>query len=228
MRYYILFCQHYYYLEWLRQLVEFCVRGTVQILNGTNVNTRLDTLIGTVARKRAERPVNHGSVPSNSNKFCSSAKVKTGSGGHPSSQGSPFAPTVRPAGCEVHHSCPSAEVRNDCSCISAYSTRLYGLQRNKCKFYLYSIYQFLPILQGQLFYSAGLLVRLHVSLGSYQQLNGTFEYGIAKFIRYKLIKNFKSYLHDYCTNMQSIRSSYVKSQTTWNLFLFALVCNRQF
>jgi hypothetical protein len=152
MRYYILFCQHYYYLAWLRQLVEFCVRGTVQILNGTHFSTSLDTVISTTARQRAERPMNGGSVPSNSNKFCSSAKVKSGSGGHPGSYGSPFALTAKPAGCEVNHSSPSAEVKNEWSCTSASSsTWLYGFYRNTLKCYLYSIYYFLPILQGQLF-----------------------------------------------------------------------------
>jgi len=123
MRYYILFCQQYYYLERLRQLVEFCIRGTVQILNGTHFSTSSDTVIGTVARQRAARPVSHGSVPSNDNKFCSLAKVKTGSGGHPG----PFALTARPASCEFHHSCPSTEVKNEWSCSSASSTCLHGL-----------------------------------------------------------------------------------------------------
>ena len=101
--------------------------GTVQILNDTLFSTSLDTVIGTVAKQRAARPMNHGSFPSNGNKFSSSEKVKTGSGGHPCSYGSPFALTARPAGCEVQHSCPSAEVKNEWSCTSAYSTCLHGL-----------------------------------------------------------------------------------------------------
>jgi hypothetical protein len=157
MRYYILCCQHYYYLEWFRQLAEFCIRGTVQILNGTHFSTNRDTVIGTVGRQRAERPMNHGSVPSNSNKFCSSAKVKTGSGGHPGSYWSPFALTARPAGCEVDHSWPSAEIKNKWSCTSASATRLHGLYRNKLQLYLYSICYFLPGLQGQLFIQQGCL-----------------------------------------------------------------------
>jgi len=82
--------------------------------------SRAKGLIGTVARQRAERP-------SNSNEFCSSAKVKTGSGGHPGSYGSPFALTARPADFEAHHSCPSAEVKNEWSCTSVSSTCLHGL-----------------------------------------------------------------------------------------------------
>ena len=147
IRYYILFCQHDYYLEWLRQLADFCVRGTVQTLNGTHFSTSLDTVIGTVARQKDGRPRNQGSVPSNRNKSVSSAKVKTGSGGRPGSYESPFALTSRRAGCEVDHSCPGAEVKNKWSCTSASAIWLHVLYRNKLKFYLYSIYYFLLILQ---------------------------------------------------------------------------------
>jgi hypothetical protein len=165
MRYYILFCQHYYYLAWLRQLVEFCVRETVQILNGTHFSTSLDTVIGTTARKRAERPMNDGSVPSNSNKFCSSAKVITGSGGHPGSYGSPFALTAKPAGCEVEHSCPSAEVKNEWRCTFALTL---WLVQEQIKILLVLNLLLSSYSTGAAICSAGLLVRLHVSLGSYQ------------------------------------------------------------
>jgi hypothetical protein len=126
MRYYILFCQHYYYQEWLLLLLQFCIGGTVQIRNGTHFNTSLNTVISTVNRQRAERLRNNGSIPAKSNKLFSFLKVKPALGPTQALMGA-FSLRVGRAGREVDHSSPSAEVKNEWSCTSASSECFHSL-----------------------------------------------------------------------------------------------------
>ena len=149
MRYYILFCQHYYYLEWLRHLVEFCARGTVQIFNGTHFSTSLDTVIGTTTRLNDQwiRVQSQATATS----FALLQRSEPALGATQALMGAllPWQQSRRSVKFTIH--VPVLRLRMSGVVPLLLQHAFVASTGKKLKFYLYSIYYFLPIVQGQLF-----------------------------------------------------------------------------